>query len=128
MNVRAAVLLVAACGLAHAGDEAQPDELRRQRAAIETEYAQRDQACRQQFVVTPCLERSRLDKQAALQGVKAQELALDETLRRQRAQAQSQRVVEKKRVAREREDKPAQVQPPRPPRVEAPRGARPERG
>ncbi|MBC7955054.1 MAG: hypothetical protein H7Y33_04170 [Cytophagales bacterium] len=121
MNARLAGLLLAACGLAHASDEAQRSELRRQRAAIEAEYAQRDQACRQQFVVTPCLERSRTDKQSALQSARTQELALDDAQRRQRAQAQSQRVTEKTEAAQVRGDKPPQPQLPKPPRVETPR-------
>jgi colicin import membrane protein len=124
MNARLFLSLLAVCGLAHAGDEAQRSELRRQRAAIEAEYAQRDQACRQQFVVTPCLERSRGDKQSALQVVRKQEIALDDQLRAQRAQAQAQRVAEKTQAAQRRGDKPVEPQAPRPARAQAPRPAK----
>ncbi len=126
MKVRWVWLLLGLCGLAQADDETQRQELRRQRGAIEAQHAQREEACRRQFVVTPCLEKVRVDKQAALESVRTQELALDDALRRQRAQVQAQRLAGKAEAARARDDKPAAApRSPKQPRAQAPKAARP---
>ncbi len=126
MNTRLAWLLLVCCSLAHADDEPQRQELRRQRGVIEAQHAQREAACRKQFVVTPCLEKLRVDKQAALESVRTQELALDEALRRQRADAQAQRLAEKALAAQARDDRPAALpRAPKPSRVDAPKAAKP---
>lgn len=125
MSARLVWLLLGLCGLAQADDETQRQELRRQRDAIEVHHAQREEACRRQFVVTPCLEKVRVDKQAALEGVRKQELALDDALRQQRARAQAQRVAEKAQAARARGDRPdPSPSAPKPQRVEGPRAAK----
>jgi colicin import membrane protein len=121
MNARWPGLLLLCCGLAHAGDEpAERDQLRRDRQAIEARHGQREQTCRQQFVVTPCLEAARADKQKALQAVQARESALDDAQRRRRAEIQAQRVTDKARAAQAREESKA-LKEPRPPRVVAPK-------
>lgn len=125
MNTRPVWLLLALCGLAYANDESQRDALKRQREAIESQHAQREQACRKQFVVTSCLEKARADKQEALQGVRAQEQALDDVQRRQRAQAQTQRLADKAKAAQARGDKPPTPSEGKPPRVVTPRPVTP---
>lgn len=126
MNTRLVWLLLVLCSVAHADDAAQRQELKRQRGVIEAQHLQREEACRKQFVVTPCLEKVRVDKQAALESVRTQELALDEARRRQRAEAQAQRVADKTKVAEAREGTPASA--PRPlkaPHVKSPQTAKP---
>ena len=126
MNARWVWLLWGLCGVAHADDAAQRQDLKHQRAEIEAQHAQREEACRKQFVVTPCLEKVRVDKQAALETVRTQELALDEAQRRQRAEAQAQRVADKAKEAQARLDTPASApQPPKAPRVKSPKVAKP---
>lgn len=71
------------------------EELKRQRDAIEAEYAQRADACKKQFIVTACLDRARIDKQKALSDVAAQEVALEATKRQSRAEARQKRVADK---------------------------------
>lgn len=96
-------LLMLVCGLAGhavwAAEPAERDELRRQRQAIEADYTRREEACRQQFVVTPCLDKLRVSKQQALEGVRAQEDAFDAAERLKRAEAQKRRLAEKAQAA-----------------------------
>ncbi|MBC7995623.1 MAG: hypothetical protein H7Z15_20530 [Rhizobacter sp.] len=126
MNARAVVLLWALCGMAHADDAAQREALKQQRTAIEAQHAQREEACRKQFVVTPCLEKVRVDKQEALEGVRIQELALEEAQRRQRAEAQAQRVADKAKEAQARDNTPvAAPKVPKAPQVRAAKVAKP---
>ncbi|MEO8154173.1 MAG: hypothetical protein ABI605_13970 [Rhizobacter sp.] len=124
MKLCLACWLFALCSLAHASDEAhQRSELKRQREAIEAKHAEREEACRKQFVVTACLEEARTDKQEALQAVRTQELMLDDAQRRERAQAQAQRVAEKAKAAEERE-KPVLRKEPKTLRVPSPKVAK----
>ena len=124
MKLHLACLLLVFCSVAHASDEAQQrDELRRQREAIEAQHAAREEACRKQFVVTPCLEKVRTDKQEALQVVRTQELALDDAQRRERAEAQAQRVAKKAQAAEAR-DKPVPPKEPNAPHVGSPKAAK----
>jgi hypothetical protein len=101
----------------------QREQLKRDRQAIEARHAQRERACRQQFVVTPCLEAARADKQRALQGVNTQEQALDGAERHQRAQTQAQRVADKAQAAQAREAARSPREPRVPPQV-TPKAAR----
>ncbi|WOB10660.1 hypothetical protein [Piscinibacter gummiphilus] len=96
MMKAAATLLAGVLGVAafsvHAATR---EELRREREAIEAEHARRAEACKSQFVVTPCLDRVRIEKQKALSGVAAQENALDAAERQARADARSKRLADK---------------------------------
>lgn len=87
----AGVMSVAAFGL-HAATR---EELKREREAIEAEHARRAEACKSQFVVTPCLDTVRIEKQKALSHVAAQENALDATERQARADARKKRLADK---------------------------------
>lgn len=92
-------LLLAAASVAGQGaasaESSERADLARERKAIETDYDRREQACRGQFVVTPCLEKVRRERNEALSTVKAREGALDSAERLERAQAQKQRLAEK---------------------------------
>jgi hypothetical protein len=99
MNKRLALLLLLLCGLVHADDSAEKERLKKQREAIEAEHAQREKVCHQQFVVNSCLEKARIDRQKALQTVRTQELALEDAERRERAQAQAERLEKKAQAA-----------------------------
>lgn len=71
------------------------EDLKRQREAIEAEHARRAEACRQQFVVTPCLDKVRADMQQALSSVRDQESALDAAERQGKRQARERRLADK---------------------------------
>lgn len=75
------------------------DELKREREAIEAEHARRAEACKSQFVVTPCLDKVRIEKQKALSHVLEQENALDAAERQARAEARQQRLADKATAA-----------------------------
>ncbi len=126
MKARAVVLLWALCGVVHADDAAKRQALKQQRSSIEAQHAQLEEACRKQFVVTPCLEKVRVDKQEALKSVRTQELALDEAERRQRAEAQAQRLADKAKEAQVRDSTPAAApKAPKAQQARAPKVAKP---
>lgn len=90
------ILLAGVMGMAALGAHAATrEELKREREAIEAEHARRAEACKSQFVVTPCLDAVRIDKQKALSHVTAQENALDATERQARADARQKRLADK---------------------------------
>ena len=117
MSRRFAWLLLLLCGLAQADDSAEKERLKKERAAVEAEHKQREQACHQQFAVNACLEKARVDRQKALQTVRTQELAIEDAERRDRAQAQAERLNKKAQAAQERNSnkavEPRQAKPPR---------------
>lgn len=119
--MRLARLLVAACGLlvfgAWAVEPASREELKRQREAIEVEHDRRAEACRHQFVVTPCLDKVRADRQQALSSVQDQERALDAAQRQLKAQQRENRLADKAQAAQK--DRPLAT-PRATPRAEAP--------
>lgn len=126
MSKRLAWLLIALlCGLARADDfTAEKDRLKQQRRAIDAAHTKHAQACHQQFAVNACLEKARIDKQSALQDVRAQELAIEDTERRSRAQAQQERLDKKAQAAQER-DKPVQARPAKEPKAPPSKPAKP---
>jgi uncharacterized protein YecA (UPF0149 family) len=75
------------------------DELKREREAIEAEHDRRAEACKTQFVVTPCLDKVRIEKQKALSHVLEQENALDAAERQARADARQKRLADKASAA-----------------------------
>ena len=121
----ACMLLLLASGLAQASDEAERARIRQQRDAIEAQHAQREQTCRGQFVVTPCIDKSRAERQKSLNALDVQEQALDGALRRQRAQAQAGRVTNKAHAAQARADKTVPAKAPHASRTPALKAAKP---
>jgi len=83
------LLLALAAGAAHAIDPAE-ERAERQRIAAEraqahAAYAQREQACRERFIVTSCLDEAKRERRQALERLRQQEAVLDEGQRKQRA-------------------------------------------
>ncbi len=113
MRLLVAWLLLSLCNLAQASEETERAQIRARGDAVEAQHAQREQTCRKQFVVTQCLEKARADKQESLRALRAQELALDDAQRRQRAQAQGKRMAEKAQARAQ----PKPVPPPKEPLV-----------
>lgn len=75
------------------------EELKREREAIEAEHARRAEACKTQFVVTPCLDTVRVQKQKALSHVLSLENALDAAERQARVEARQKRLADKAAAA-----------------------------
>ena len=117
------LLLLVSCKTAWADDAATREQIRQDREAIEMRHSLQEQKCRQQFVVTPCLEKVRAAKQKALKALRTQEDALDEAQRRQRSLEQARRVSDKARAAEARESASA-AREPKSPRVAAPMPAK----
>jgi hypothetical protein len=95
--------LLALHSLVQASDEAERAQIRQARDAVEMQHTQQQEACRKQFVVTPCLEKARADKNEKLKVLRAQEAELDDAVRRERAQAHALRMAEKAQAAQARE-------------------------
>jgi len=83
------VLVVAVAGAAHAIDPAEERAERQriasERAQAEATYSQREQACRERFVVTSCVDEAKRERRKTLERLRQQEAVLDEGLRKQRA-------------------------------------------
>ena len=122
MRPLVAWLLILLFSLAHASDETERAQIRQRGDAIEAEHALREQTCRKQFVVTPCLDKARADKQESLRALRAQELALDDAQRRERALAQANRVAEKTQLRDQAKPAPP---PKRPHAPAAPKAVKP---
>ncbi len=89
--VRAALGAVAvlACAAAHAtpAEDAERARLAQERATIDSTYSARVAQCRQRFVVTSCVEDAKRDRRQGLDALHLRQIALDESLRRERARA-----------------------------------------
>jgi len=69
--------------------------LSQQRADIEARFAQESQACLDRFLVNACLEAARVRRVTGLKPLQTREDVLDAAERRERAQAQRDRVAQK---------------------------------
>lgn len=118
------LLLLALWGMAWADDSAKREQIRQEKDAVEERHSLQQQKCRQEFVVTPCLEKARAARQKALQGLRAQEDALDDAQRRQRATDQARRVAGKARAAEVREVASSPRREPKLPQVATSRPAK----
>jgi len=88
------LLLVAMSQVAaDSADERQ--RLSQQRVGIEARFAQESQACLGRFIVNACLDDARARRVAGLKPLQTREDALDAAERRERAQAQRDRVAQK---------------------------------
>ena len=56
-----------------------------ERAAAEAKFVERDQACRQRFVVSACIADARRDRRIALDALRIRQRALDDAQRQERA-------------------------------------------
>ena len=88
------------------GDAGERERIRTERAAAEAVYVQQVQLCRENFVVTSCIDAARAQRHAALVRLDKQQQALDEARRMQRAGERLQALDSKRsgEEARRREE------------------------
>lgn len=77
------------------GDAQQRADIRSARQAAEARFKQAEAACRERFVVTPCIDDAKGERRRTLASLRERELKLDELERRQRASAREQAVLRK---------------------------------
>jgi colicin import membrane protein len=80
---------------APAGDAAQRERIGAERAAAERAYVQQVESCRQQFVVTSCIDEARARRHAVLVRLDREQQVLDESRRAQRASERLQAIDSK---------------------------------
>jgi colicin import membrane protein len=80
-----AVLLLAGLVSAVAAPPDERERLATERRAVEARYAQARAACQTQFLVNDCLEAALTQRRHALEGLRQQQLLLDDAGRRERA-------------------------------------------
>ena len=91
-SVRRAVALAAATlsctgAVATPADDAERTRLVQERAAIEAQYTSRHAECTQRFVVTSCVEDAKRDRRRGLDALRARQIVLDESRRKERSSA-----------------------------------------
>ncbi|MDE2564590.1 MAG: hypothetical protein KGL50_02290, partial [Burkholderiales bacterium] len=77
--------LVVAAGPARADEAAERADIARQRQALLADFATREAACREHFVVSACVEALREQRDRALRSLRQRELLLDDADRRRRS-------------------------------------------
>ncbi len=87
--VAAAIGAVLSCAVASAtpADDAERVRLGQERALIEAQYTSRHAECSQRFVVTSCVEDAKRDRRRGLDALRARQIALDESRRKERSTA-----------------------------------------
>jgi hypothetical protein len=92
MNIRSVLLLLwapFAAAPAFALDVEQQrierERIRSERAQVEAAFVEREQGCRQRFVVTSCVDAARSERRQALEDLRRQQEVLDAEQRKQRA-------------------------------------------
>ena len=66
-----------------------------ERAAVDARYRAAEAACRERFVVTPCVDAATAQRRKELAALREQELAIDDAERKQRAALRRSEVAEK---------------------------------
>ncbi|MEP6738873.1 MAG: hypothetical protein ABJA61_00755 [Caldimonas sp.] len=66
---------------------AEKSRIAAERSAAEASYAARERECRQRFIVSSCIEDARRERRAALDGLRARQIVIDEAARRERVAA-----------------------------------------
>jgi colicin import membrane protein len=98
-----------------AGDAAERQRIAAARSSVEARFAAEEAACRQRFIVTPCVDDVRVRKREALDGLRYQELRLDDAERRRRAAERLQAIEARQAAAAARPPAPVVAAPaPRP--------------
>jgi len=123
-------LIVSGVCAADEGDEkARRQELSAQRAAAHARYDHAVRECERSFAVTGCVNQAKTERRAALDRLSREQAALDDALRKRRAEERRQRIAEKQRAAAERAAASAPQVQVRPPRAaaSAPSAPRPSR-
>lgn len=91
-----ALLLLAAPAFAA---DAEREQLARERAVLDAQFAAESKACQQRFVVTSCVEDAQARHVQALKPIVAREQTLDEIARRERAAAQQEHMRQRQQEA-----------------------------
>ena len=103
-----------------------------ERAAANARYAEQERACRQKFVVAPCLDEARKEQQAELARLRRERIQLDDAQRREAAAARLRELDSKARLQAARgsaaaastaERAPRSPRPPHPPAASQPNAA-----
>ncbi len=94
--------LGACCALVAAQPAADRATIAAERQRLQSQFAAEEAQCRERFAVTACVDAVRQRRRAALAGPRAQELALDDAERLQRAQVRRAAVAQKQKEAAER--------------------------
>jgi hypothetical protein len=89
-----------------AAQQAERARLAAQREAITARFLAEEQACRDRFVVTACVDEVRVRRREALEPVRQRELQLGDADRRARAAERQAALAEKQRAARQRVEVP----------------------
>jgi hypothetical protein len=74
------------------GSRGERDRIARERAEVRARYAERAAECREQFVVTACIERARAERRESLDHLDAQQRVLDDAERKRRAGERLKRI------------------------------------
>ena len=93
------LMLAALPAFAQLDQSAEREQLRAQRAEIETRFAQERDGCEQRFAVNACVDEAKGRRSAALRPLQRREIELDAAQRKARAAAQQERVAERNREA-----------------------------
>ncbi len=78
---------------------AQRQRLAAERATIEARFRADEAACRERFVVTPCVDEAKAARREALARLRQQELVLDDADRRQRALNRQRDIADKRALS-----------------------------
>lgn len=118
-------LLIAALLLpalpARADEAGERTRIAAERRTIETRFAAEEAACRERFVVTPCVDGVRARRREALSPLRHQELLLDDAERKRRAAARIDGIEARRAAAAARPAPAPRAEPlPRPPPAATP--------
>ena len=86
-SVIAAAMLSCTVAVATPANDAERARLVQERAAIEAQYTSRHAECSQRFVVTSCVDDAKRDRRRGLDGLRARQIVLDESRRKERSTA-----------------------------------------
>jgi hypothetical protein len=107
------MLLTFASGAASAANSSpearERADINRQQRELKARFDSEERACRQQFVVTACVDSVRSRRREALAPLRNEELRLDEVQRQRQAAARSAAIADKQRALAERGAEPPPV-------------------
>jgi len=86
-------------------------DITQQQRDLKTRFDSEERECRQQFIVTACVDSVRSRRRAALAPLRDEELRLDEIQRRLQAEKRRAAIADKQRALAERGAEPAPVAP-----------------
>ena len=103
MALRVFILLLAAASAGAAPAEATlPAPINTEKRAIEARFHQAEQACRERFQVTACVDEAKAQRRSALAVLRAQQSRMDDDRRRRRAAERLQSIEDKRGEAEAR--------------------------